>query len=170
MASETYADVKSKSLTAGPYSGQVTFANPTGNMYITAGRAPTSRNTEEEGAHRLDSPEKQVVEMIFGETVTVIRPSVALDELGEPVEGEPERETVENVLVAPGATTDMDETRPQGRERRVHAAFPERIREVASRLLGRGARNRLRGRGRPAALHRGKRAGSMVHASRGDTA
>lgn len=36
MASETYADVKSKSLTAGPYSGQVTFANPTGNMYITA--------------------------------------------------------------------------------------------------------------------------------------
>lgn len=52
--------------------------------------------------------------MIFGETVTVIRPSVALDELGEPVEGEPERETVENVLVAPGATTDMDETRPQG--------------------------------------------------------
>ena len=52
--------------------------------------------------------------MIFGETVAVIRPSVALDELGEPVEGEPERETVENVLVAPGATTDMDETRPQG--------------------------------------------------------
>lgn len=36
MASETYADVKSKSLTAGPYSGQVTFANPTGNMYITS--------------------------------------------------------------------------------------------------------------------------------------
>lgn len=36
MASEEFADVKSKSITAGPYSGQVTFANPTGNMYVTA--------------------------------------------------------------------------------------------------------------------------------------
>lgn len=52
--------------------------------------------------------------MIFGETVTVIRPVVTHDELGEPVEDEPTRETVENVLVAPGSTVDMDETRPQG--------------------------------------------------------
>lgn len=51
---------------------------------------------------------------IKGETVTVIRPCVERDELGEPIEGEPERENVENVLVAPGATGDMDETRPQG--------------------------------------------------------
>ena len=52
--------------------------------------------------------------MIFGETVTVIRPVVTRDELGEPVEDEPTREAVENVLVAPGSTADMDETRPQG--------------------------------------------------------
>lgn len=52
--------------------------------------------------------------MIFGETVTVIRPNVTQDELGEPVEGEPTRETVGNVLIAPGSTANMDETRPQG--------------------------------------------------------
>lgn len=52
--------------------------------------------------------------MILGETVTVIRKNVTRDELNEPVECEPTRETVDNVLVAPGATTDMDETRPEG--------------------------------------------------------
>lgn len=36
MSSETFADVKSTSLTAGPYSQQLTYANPTGNMYVTA--------------------------------------------------------------------------------------------------------------------------------------
>lgn len=52
--------------------------------------------------------------MIFGETVEVVRPVVEYDELNEPVEGEPETELVDNVLVAPGSTTDMDEKRPQG--------------------------------------------------------
>lgn len=52
--------------------------------------------------------------MILGETVTVIRKNVTRDELNEPVKCEPTRETVDNVLVAPGATTDMDETRPHG--------------------------------------------------------
>lgn len=36
MANDTSADVKSASLTAGPYSQQLSFANPAGNMYVTA--------------------------------------------------------------------------------------------------------------------------------------
>ena len=48
-------------------------------------------------------------------TVTVLRPNVAgTDRFGEPVAGVPTEELVENVLVAPGATTDLDATRPDG--------------------------------------------------------
>jgi hypothetical protein len=52
--------------------------------------------------------------LITGESVVVVRRNVSLDELGEPTEGEPDRETVENVVVAPGATSDLDASRPDG--------------------------------------------------------
>lgn len=53
-------------------------------------------------------------DLIQGETVAVIRPSVSRDGLGEPTYGEPEREEVAGVVVAPGATADLDATRPAG--------------------------------------------------------
>ena len=47
------------------------------------------------------------------ETVTVFPPTVARDGLGEPTFGEPTREDV-RCVVCPGATSDMDATRPDG--------------------------------------------------------
>jgi len=53
--------------------------------------------------------------MLKGTTVTVLRPTVVgTDRTGGPAYGEPEFETVENVLVAPGATDDMEASRPVG--------------------------------------------------------
>ena len=52
--------------------------------------------------------------LIQGETVTVMRTERVLDELGEPTYGEEAREEVENVVVAPGATADLDASRPEG--------------------------------------------------------
>lgn len=52
--------------------------------------------------------------LIQGETVTVIRTGRVLDELGEPTYGEEAREEVGNVVVAPGATADLDASRPEG--------------------------------------------------------
>lgn len=50
-----------------------------------------------------------------GISVTVLRPSApTTDRLGNEVPGEPAREVVENVLVAPGATEDMEASRPDG--------------------------------------------------------
>ena len=49
-------------------------------------------------------------------SVTVLRPNPtgATDPFGAPAEGDPIRETVEGVLVTPGATSDLDATRPAG--------------------------------------------------------
>lgn len=52
--------------------------------------------------------------LIKGEQVAVIRREMARDELGEPAEGEETREVVENVVVAPGSTSDLDASRPDG--------------------------------------------------------
>lgn len=51
---------------------------------------------------------------ISGIAVTVLRPSRSVDRLGNEVDGEPEREPVDNVLVAPGPTADMEAARPDG--------------------------------------------------------
>ena len=52
--------------------------------------------------------------LISGETVTVRNAAHSLDELGEPA-GEAVTETaVDNVVVCPGATADLDSTRPNG--------------------------------------------------------
>lgn len=49
-----------------------------------------------------------------GIEVTVLRPTRTTDRLGNEVDGEPEREQVDNVLVAPGPTADMEAARPDG--------------------------------------------------------
>ena len=54
------------------------------------------------------------VGLISTETVTVIRPTAVRDELGEPTYGEPEREEVAGCIVQPGATSDLDASRPDG--------------------------------------------------------
>lgn len=68
-----------------------------------------------------------VVEMrIKGESITVIRPSVEYDELYELIECDPEREQVENVLIAPGRDTqDMDEKRQNGDKVWLTLHFPK---------------------------------------------
>lgn len=53
--------------------------------------------------------------MITGISVVILRPTEdGTDRLGNPVKGEPERQTVGNVLVSPGATSDMEAARPDG--------------------------------------------------------
>ena len=54
-----------------------------------------------------------MLSLIPTEAVTVLRPTVERDDLGEPVFGEPTREDVDCV-VCPGATADMDATRSEG--------------------------------------------------------
>lgn len=54
-----------------------------------------------------------MVSLIPDEEVTVIRPTVERDDLGEPVGSEASREAV-RCVVCPGATSDMDATRPEG--------------------------------------------------------
>ena len=52
--------------------------------------------------------------LIAGETVTVRNVEQAFDELGEPTVATATETTVENVVVCPGATADLDSTRPNG--------------------------------------------------------
>ena len=58
--------------------------------------------------------------MIKGRTVTVIAPNYyGTDRLGEPIKTTPTETDVGNVLIVPGATSDLDATRPNG----VNVAF-----------------------------------------------
>lgn len=53
--------------------------------------------------------------MISGTEVAVLRPGApTVDRFGNEVPGEPTRETVGDVLVVPGATEDMEASRPEG--------------------------------------------------------
>lgn len=54
-----------------------------------------------------------MLSLIPTERVAVLRPTVERDDLGEPVFGESTREEV-RCVVCPGATADMDATRPEG--------------------------------------------------------
>lgn len=54
-----------------------------------------------------------MLSLIPTEPVTVLRPTVERDDLGELVFDEPTREEV-RCVVCPGATSDMDATRPEG--------------------------------------------------------
>lgn len=53
-----------------------------------------------------------MLSLIPTEPVIVLRPTVERDDLGEPVFGEPTRENV-SCVVCPGATSNMDATRPE---------------------------------------------------------
>lgn len=70
-----------------------------------------------------------MLSLIRGEPVTVVRPSAARDDLGEPVYGEPERTEVADVLVTPGATSDMAATRPNGVVVALTLGFPKTYQE-----------------------------------------
>lgn len=63
--------------------------------------------------------------LIQGESVVVVRPSTGRDELGEPIVGEPTREPVGNVVVCPGATADLDASRPAGVTVALTLCFPK---------------------------------------------
>lgn len=52
--------------------------------------------------------------LISGETVTVRNAAQSFDELGEPTGETMTEATVDNVVVCPGATADLDSTRPNG--------------------------------------------------------
>lgn len=53
--------------------------------------------------------------MIRGVTVEVLRPTAGIvDRFNNPVSGVPEAEQVDNVLVSPGATADLEASRPEG--------------------------------------------------------
>lgn len=63
--------------------------------------------------------------LIQEETVVVVSLETEYDELGEPVSVKETREMVENVVVAPGATADLDETRPEGVSVAFTLCFPK---------------------------------------------
>ena len=53
--------------------------------------------------------------MIRGRTVTVLTPTASgTDRFGEPIPGTPTQTQVDNVLVVPGATADLEASRPDG--------------------------------------------------------
>ena len=59
-------------------------------------------------------------------SVTVLRPNPtgATDPFGAPIDGGPARETVDGVLVTPGATADLDAGRPDGASVALTVHFP----------------------------------------------
>lgn len=95
----------------------------------------------------MDSP----VGLIIGEPVTVLRPTIEFDELGEPTEGDPAREEVSPVVVVPGATSDLDATRPAGVEVAYTLCLPKtyRIPLRGCDVIVRGERLRVVGDPRP---------------------
>ena len=59
-------------------------------------------------------------------SVTVVRPSESgsTDPFGSPIAGDSVRETVNGVLVTPGATADLDASRPEGASVALTVHFP----------------------------------------------
>lgn len=51
---------------------------------------------------------------IRGITLTVLRPSRVIDRFGNEVDSTSTRETVDNVLLSPGATQELEASRPDG--------------------------------------------------------
>lgn len=63
--------------------------------------------------------------LIKGESVSVIRREFSRDGLGEPTSCDDSREVVENVVVAPSATADLDSSRPEGVKVAYTLCFPK---------------------------------------------
>lgn len=70
-----------------------------------------------------------MLSLLRGEIVTVIRPNVTNDDLGEPIYWEPLRVDVSGVLVTPGSTADLDVTRPNGVTVSFSLGFPKTFKE-----------------------------------------
>lgn len=66
-----------------------------------------------------------MVSLFETESVTVLRPVADRDDLGEPAFEDPERDEVSGVLVQPGATSDLDATRPNGVRVALTLHFPK---------------------------------------------
>lgn len=80
------------------------------------------------------------MQLIKGETVTVIAPNEEYDRFGEPVDSDPV-ETDVLCVVCPGATTDFDATRPDGIDVAYTVHFPKTWTDSL-----RGCKVRVRGR------------------------
>lgn len=65
--------------------------------------------------------------MLPSASVTVLRPThgADVDSFGEPVAGEPSRETVEGALLTPVAASDLDASRPDGVRAAYTVHFPK---------------------------------------------
>lgn len=67
-----------------------------------------------------------MIRLIKGESVVVARPQVVYDALGESDTTTTERTTVDDVIVTPGATSDMAASRPEGIHVSFSLGFPKR--------------------------------------------
>lgn len=63
--------------------------------------------------------------MIAATSVTVLRPAKTVDRLGNEVDGVSTAEQVDGVLVVPGATADMEASRPDGATVALTLHFPK---------------------------------------------
>lgn len=63
--------------------------------------------------------------LLIGEQIAVIRKAITYDELGEPMYEDITTEVVDNVIVQPGSTNDLDSTRPNGVEVHYTLHFPK---------------------------------------------
>ena len=63
--------------------------------------------------------------LIKSQTIRVITPHIELDEFGEPGAYSEEIETVQNVVVRPGSTSELDESRPNGVKVAYTLCFPK---------------------------------------------
>ena len=63
--------------------------------------------------------------LISTESVTVTTPVVDFDSLGEPIERGSVNTAIEGVVVCPGATSELDASRPDGTEVAYTLCFPK---------------------------------------------
>lgn len=65
--------------------------------------------------------------LISTESVTVTTPVVDFDSLGEPIERGSVNTAIEGVVVCPGATSELDASRPDGTEVAYTLCFPKSL-------------------------------------------
>lgn len=74
--------------------------------------------------------------MITGTTIKVLRPgATTVDRFGNAVKPTYNEETVHNVLIAPGATQDLDASRPEGVSVAFTLHFPKTYTKTLERCL-----------------------------------
>lgn len=63
--------------------------------------------------------------LLRGTAVSVAHPNITVDEFGDPIESNVQVDYVDDVLVQPGSTSDLDATRPNGVEVSFTLHFPK---------------------------------------------